>query len=241
MLNKNDHVPLKTQLEDLIRQHIESGNWTPDQQIPSENELSRDCGVSRMTVRGVIVKLALEGLLYTVPGKGTFVSQPKIISKPLAQMGIRGQLEEKGYELDTRLVSVKIVNADWYIAQKLSLEPKAPVWEIKRVRYIKDEPLSMHISYIPVQECPDLSEKDFATRQLCHIIEDDYKLPIISIDETIEIKKADEEECQFLNIPYLEPLLLVKELVYTNGDKPIELASVLFKGNKIKLQLSKPV
>lgn len=239
MLNRHDHVPLKTQLEELLRKKIEDEVWQPDQQIPSENELARECGISRMTVRGVIIKLVQEGLLYTVPGKGTFVAAPKILSKPLGQLGVRGRLEEKGYSLTTKLLDLSIINAGNSIAKPLGLVPRSPIWEIRRVRYINNEPLSLHISHIPVQECPDLDKKDLIDRQLCHILEDDYNLPILSIDETIEIRKAGAEEAESLSIPIGEPLLLVEERVFTTGERPIELASVLFKGDKIKLQLSK--
>ena len=61
--------------------------------IPSENELSKECGVSRMTVRNVITKLVQEGLLFRIPGKGTYVSEPKIIADTLSYAGIREQLE----------------------------------------------------------------------------------------------------------------------------------------------------
>ena len=97
-LNLDSPCPLYVQLEKILRKNIEKGIWKEDARIPSENELSREYGLSRMTVRSVLNKLAQEGLIYRVPGKGTFVSSNKIISKPLSQMGIRDQLEKMGYE-----------------------------------------------------------------------------------------------------------------------------------------------
>ena len=76
-------------MEDLVRKNLASGSWPPGYMIPSENELSREFGISRMTVRSVITKLVQEGLLFRIPGKGTYVSEQKIVAKSLSYAGIR--------------------------------------------------------------------------------------------------------------------------------------------------------
>ena len=73
-LNRSGPKPLYLQLEDILRAQIMEGVLKHHEAIPSENELSRIYDLSRMTVRGVITRLVSEGLLYRVPGKGTFVS-----------------------------------------------------------------------------------------------------------------------------------------------------------------------
>ena len=54
MLNRNNPEPLYAQLERILRQQIADGTWAPGTTIPSENELSRQYGVSRMTYGGTI-------------------------------------------------------------------------------------------------------------------------------------------------------------------------------------------
>lgn len=104
MLERNSPTPLYQQLEDILRVFISNGQWSPDHPIPSENELSKAYGLSRMTVRAVITNLVREGLLYRVQGKGTFVVPPKISTRSPAYLGIREQLEEQGYSTATKLV-----------------------------------------------------------------------------------------------------------------------------------------
>lgn len=239
MLNRNDHIPLKTQLEEIFRTNIEEGIWLPNQQILSENEFSRQFGISRMTVRNVIIKLVQEGLLYTVPGKGTYVGEPKLLSRPLWEMGLCGQLEEQGVATVTKVLSCSLLPAPDKIAQKLQLKQQTPIWEIKRVRFVRNKPLSLHIAYINQADFPGLADKDLVGRQLCHIIEEDYHFPIIRINETIEIKKADSFESEVLDIPYEEPLLLIDETVFTDDEKPIEVTTVCFKGDKIRFQINR--
>ena len=75
-LDKANAKPLHIQIEESILQKLESGDWAPGRLIPSENELSHIYGVSRTTVRNVITKLVQEGLLFRIPGKGTYVAEP---------------------------------------------------------------------------------------------------------------------------------------------------------------------
>ena len=95
-LNRQSPQPLHLQFEEILREQLENEEWAPHACIPSENELSRKYGISRMTVRAVLTRLVDAGLLYRVPGKGTFVAEPKIVSRPLSQMGITQQLEQMG-------------------------------------------------------------------------------------------------------------------------------------------------
>jgi GntR family transcriptional regulator len=65
------------QLANLLRAAIKSGRYPPGRRIPSVRALMRDTGMGGMTVQRAIHVLVEEGLLYTVPGRGTFVMEPK--------------------------------------------------------------------------------------------------------------------------------------------------------------------
>ncbi len=69
---KRDHrvVPLYYQVGHVIRQRITSGEYAPGAQIPSENELSREMGVSRVTVREALRELVREDMRVKVQGRG---------------------------------------------------------------------------------------------------------------------------------------------------------------------------
>src|SRR3954447_7985854 len=108
VLERESPVPLYAQLERILHARIASGQWAPGQRIPSENELNRLFGLSRMTVRGVLTKLVADGLLVRVPGKGTYVATPKINAVTPAYRGVREQLESQGYETSTRLLSLTL-------------------------------------------------------------------------------------------------------------------------------------
>jgi GntR family transcriptional regulator len=55
----------------IVRERIASGEYGP--QLPSQMKMAEDIGVSPKTMEKVIAMLKDEGLLVTVPGRGTFV------------------------------------------------------------------------------------------------------------------------------------------------------------------------
>ncbi|WHH59914.1 GntR family transcriptional regulator [Petroclostridium sp. X23] len=237
MLDRQSPKPLYAQLEDIVRQKIENEEWLPNHLIPSENEISKMYGVSRMTARGVITRLVHEGLLYRAQGKGTFVSVPKIVSKPLSQLGIREQLEQMGYQISTKLLNIDKGIPPARVSKELRLEKNTQVYVVERIRYIKEEPLSLHTSYIPVTFCANLEMKDMEGIQLCDILEKEYDLKIVKIVETLESSMATLEEAKMLSVKKGFPLLLLENIVYTTGELPFEYTKVLFRGDKIKLRL----
>jgi DNA-binding GntR family transcriptional regulator len=82
---KSGPVPRYYQLQEIIRERIRNGEWTPGSSIPSERELCERYGISRMTARQAISGLETEGLLYREQGKGTFVGQG-VIAQQLLQL-----------------------------------------------------------------------------------------------------------------------------------------------------------
>jgi GntR family transcriptional regulator len=69
-----DPTPLYTQLANILRDMIKSGDLQPRAPLPSESYLQQEQGVSRGTVRMAVAILRDEGLVVTIGGRGTFVS-----------------------------------------------------------------------------------------------------------------------------------------------------------------------
>jgi len=66
-------VPLYTQLANILRDMITSGELQPRSPLPSESYLQQEQGVSRGTVRAAVAVLRDEGVVVTIGGRGTFV------------------------------------------------------------------------------------------------------------------------------------------------------------------------
>ncbi|GAA2639901.1 GntR family transcriptional regulator [Streptomyces vastus] len=66
------------QLAGILRARIARGDWQPNRAISSETQLVQQYGLARTTVRRAIAVLVEEGLVFTVPQRGTYVApQPE--------------------------------------------------------------------------------------------------------------------------------------------------------------------
>ena len=236
-LDRNNATPLYAQLKKIIREKISSGEWSADSMIPSENELSRVYGVSRMTIRNVITQFVNEGILYRIQGKGTFVSSPKLEISGLHYTGIRSQLEEKGHSVTTRLLSCDVIRATEKLADRLQTAPGEELYKIRRIRATNGVNISYHESYIPVRLCPGLNEKPLEEKQLCSIISNDYLLTRARVEETLESYIADSEKAEFLNIYPGFPLILLEDRIFSSDDVLFEYTLVYFRGDKVKIRI----
>jgi DNA-binding GntR family transcriptional regulator len=67
-------VPLWRQIADILRGQIERKELTG--RVPSIKTLGQEHGVSHVTAEHALDALRQEGLIYTVTGKGSYVSRP---------------------------------------------------------------------------------------------------------------------------------------------------------------------
>ncbi|GEL95917.1 GntR family transcriptional regulator [Cellulomonas composti] len=236
VLERGSAVPLYVQLEAILHAKIVGGEWLPNQRIPSENELNRLYGLSRMTVRGVLTKLVNDGLLLRVPGKGTYVAPHKIDAVSPAYGGVREQLEGLGYSTTTQLVSCALEAPSSGVRAELRLGDGDEAWTIVRVRSVQDEPISLHRSHVPAALAPDLDRHDVVTGQLCVVLEESYGLPMRRVREHLEAHAVTTTEAKHLGMHRGEPALLLHDVISDGQGRPFEYSSIVFRGDKLRLR-----
>ena len=69
-------APAWRQVADYLRSRIRAGEWEPGHAIASETQVRQELGCARGTVRRAVAELRGEGLVVTVPGRGTYVADP---------------------------------------------------------------------------------------------------------------------------------------------------------------------
>lgn len=78
-MSEIDHhadTPVYQQIAEIIAARIRAGDLQPRRPIPSEAQLVQEFGVARDTARAAVAYLREQGLVYTVPRRGTYVSPP---------------------------------------------------------------------------------------------------------------------------------------------------------------------
>jgi GntR family transcriptional regulator len=76
-IDPSGRMAIYRQIAGQLREAIARGRLSPDERLPSVRELSRTLVVNPNTVARVYTELEREGLLYTQPGRGVYIAQPK--------------------------------------------------------------------------------------------------------------------------------------------------------------------
>ena len=75
MIDPHGPVPVYKQIAKIIAGRIERGELLPNRPVPSETQLQQEFGVARDTVRNAVAYLRDQGLVFTVPHRGTYVAE----------------------------------------------------------------------------------------------------------------------------------------------------------------------
>jgi len=229
--------PLYLQLKEILRGYILDGTYVPHSKLPSENELIKQYKVSRITVRQALRDLQKEGLIFSIQGKGSFVTKPKAVQDLTRLQGFGEAMSRHGLETYSKVVSIKRVPADKDVAAALNLEKGRDVFEFIRIRYLNRSPVSLDISYFDPAIGERLQKEDLVSRDIFEILENNFGLALESADLTIEATIADEEKSRLLKIEANSPLLRLERLTYSNGHVPVDFEYLYYIGDFYRYRL----
>jgi GntR family transcriptional regulator len=224
-------VPLYNQLKELLRTQILDGTYPPESRMPSESELGDIFQVSRITVRQALGDLQKEGLIFKIHGKGTFVAKPKAFQNVSTLKGLAESMAQLGYEVINQLHSVKFIKANSRIAERLQVHEGDTVTEIKRVRLINREPVSLEVSFLPNDIGEKLQKADLITRDIFLILENDLQLNLGHADLAVDAVLADSELTKALNVEEGSPIMRIERLTHTVDGKPIDFEFLYYRGD----------
>lgn len=230
-------IPLYSQIKELLRSRILDGTYPPHSQMPSENELVKIFSVSRITVRQALGDLQKEGLIFKIPGKGTFVSKPKAFQNVSTLQGLSESMRQMGYEVINQVRGLEFIAATPQVAERLKLQAGATICEIKRIRMINREPVSLEITYLPELLGKRLEKADLVSRDIFLIIENDCGIPLGHADLAIDAVLADEELKRLLNIEEGSPVMRIERLTHDAKGNPLDFEYLYYIGDAFQYRL----
>ena len=128
-------LPRYAQIKTYIKNQVESGQWKVGDRVPSENKLSQDFAVSRMTARRAVQELADEHLLIRSPGLGTFVAEPQAANALLEIDDFAQQFNHSNPQYSNRILSLEEVGAEKYMASVLGVNQGDPLFHSVMIHY----------------------------------------------------------------------------------------------------------
>ncbi|MDR6958504.1 GntR family transcriptional regulator [Pseudomonas brassicacearum] len=230
-------VPLHTQLRDVLRARILDGEYPQGSQMPSESELGALFSVSRITVRQALGDLQKEGLIFKIHGKGTFVAKAKTFQNVSTLQGLAESMAGHGFEVINRLHSFKFITADKQVAARLKIAEGQMVAQIKRVRLINREPISLEITYLPQALGERLEKADLVTRDIFLILENDCGLALGHADLAIDAVLADDDLSRALEVEPGSPIMRIERLTHDASGQPLDFEHLYYRGDAFQYRL----
>jgi len=230
-------VPLHTQIREALRRCILDGTYHEHAQLPSEAELTSAFDVSRITVRQALGHLQKEGLIFKIAGKGTYVSKPKAFQDVTQLQGFGEAMGRLGHETFSQVLGHRLVPAAPAVAERLSLAGGAPTLELRRLRYLNREPISIDVSYFPAALGERLLREDLASRDVFAIIENEIGIALGTAELSIDAALADEETAHLLGIAQGAPVLRIERLTRALDGRPLDFEYLCYRGDAMRYRL----
>ena len=224
--------PIYAKVKLAIQHKIASGQWLPNQRVPSEAELVQALGISRMTVNRALRELTAEGILTRQQGLGTFVAQKKAHSALFEVHNIAEEVAARGGVYHAEQLQLEKGRASVEEAMALGVRTGHPIFRSVLLHGENNLPIQIEERVVNASMAPDYDQQDF-TRITPYV----YLMQVAPMTEgehLVEAVLASELECQRLQINATEPCLQIRRRTWS-GEHIVTTARLLHPGSRFQL------
>ncbi|MHA6325199.1 GntR family transcriptional regulator [Roseivivax sp. CAU 1753] len=221
----------------LLRDDITSGAHSPGSLLPGEQRLTREYGVSRVTVRRALDALEADGLVARRAGSGTRVLGNGEAGAMAADVtSLIPQIVEMGRH-SARLLSFSYGSAPDTVARAMALGPEARVQTAVRVRLADERPFSHLTTHVPEDIARNYSEADLANTPLYQLLERSG-VAVETAHQTVSATLASPDVATALEVSTGSALLWLRRVVRDADGRGIEYLSALYRPDKFHLDMT---
>ena len=219
--------PAYQTLRDQLRGEIAAGHYRDGARLPTESELVARHSLSRQTVRRAFQDLVAEGVVYRVPGRGTYASEPG--GRYLRQLGSIEDLMSLSDDTTLEVLAGLRRRVDVDAASRLRLDDDVVYSVVFRRLHDGVAFVSTTVHLVPLAAQRVLSSSVLAdgavgTHTVIGLLEPHLTDPIIEAAQTITVAPADDLVADAVGCQPGHPMLRVDRLYSDTGGRPVELS-----------------
>lgn len=227
-------VPRYYEIEQALRARI--AELDADEPLPSDAQLCEEFGVSRMTARNAVQRLVQEGLVYRVPGRGTFVASASAHRQAGSLLSFTQEMRRQGRTPTSRLVERALLPPNEQEQLRLGLADDARVVRVRRVRLADDEPIAIETAVFVGDCAPAILTADLEHESLHTTLRNAGRVPTRGRG-TLGVESASEEDADLLQVRAGDPLLVERRLIVDQDGRPLELTESRYAGGRYLLDV----
>lgn len=235
VIDRKNALPLYVQLKEIIKSKIDQKEWEEGDPIPTEMELIDKYQVSRTTVRQALSDLVMEGALYKMQGRGTFVAEPKLEAVRPKLTGFMEDMQDEGHTVDSIILregweSVK--GEEWNV---FGLKEGGMLYKLDRLRRVNEKVIGIQETTLNMELYPelDLSTHDFSRESLYEVLKK-YSIPLGEAKETVEASYAGDVYGDIMNVPSETLILKLYRRTTLQSGELFEIGNMIFLADKYK-------
>lgn len=224
--------PLYLQVKRHILDNIGSGKWATSARVPSENEIVKSFGVSRMTANRALRELRDEGVLVRIAGVGSFVADRHARAHPLEIRSIAEEIRDRGHVHRAEIISLERIRAVGTLAEDFGIAPRSELFRSVIVHFENDHPLQLEERCVLPALAPDYLTVDFSRTTPY-----DYLVKVAPLQEAEHLLRAvmpDESTRKLLAMKRDEPCLLMIRRTWTAG-RIASVARLYYPGSRYEM------
>ena len=232
-VDRKSPIPLYFQLKQILHRGILQGVYQKAQQLPSERELQNIYGLSRMTIRRALSELVNDGFLIRQPGRGSFVTRPRLQDRVGRLTSFSEDMQLRGLDSHSKILAVRLVT-DEDVAFQMGINAGEELVKLERVRLVEGEPMALQTAFLRHRYCPGLTDAALLGGSLYETLEERYGLYIARAEQTWEARPAKAREAELLQIEQGLPVLRLERLTFLADGAPVEYVRSTYRGDRYR-------
>ncbi|EMD2714355.1 GntR family transcriptional regulator [Enterobacter roggenkampii] len=228
--------PMYRQIADALREKISAGELKPADALPTESSLQEAFNVSRVTVRQALKLLTEEQIVESIQGSGTYVKEERVNYDIYQLTGFYEKLADRNVDTHSEVSIFEVLKADAKLAEKLNLSHDDKVWHVKRVRFIKQKPVNLEETWMPLALFPDLTWEVMENSKY-HYVEQIKKLVIDRSEQELVPIMPSEEAIAALSLDPAKPILEKVSRGFLKDGRVFEYSRNVFNTDDYKFTL----
>lgn len=237
MNKKKKNVPKYIYIKDDLINRINDSEYNEGDFLPTEESLSELYGVSRITIRKALDELTKYGYIKKNRGSGSIVINKKGQIKSPYLKSFTEEMEEKHKEIETKVMSFKIIKASEEISKLIDVAVDSQVYLIERLRIASGIPMIFVRSYMEVEKNKDLTLQDLERSKFEYAKKKGYDIDC-SI-QNIDAISANDFIAKVLNIEPGTPLIKSRNLIWLKDNTIFDYSEVYMNPQEYQLVVVK--
>jgi GntR family transcriptional regulator len=233
-MTEMSHQPQYRQIEGALRERIST--LRPGERVPSDAELCVEFGVSRMTARHAMQRLAQDGLIRREPGRGTFVARPPAHRRSNRLMTFSQEMTRAGRVPSSRVLMRVIRPSSTAEAASLGIPTRQPVVHLRRLRLADGEPVALESTVLIGAVAEAVMTADLASGSL-HETLGRAGFVLRRGTSTISAAAATGQDARLLELRTGDPLLVERRVIADDQGRRVEATESRYPADRYGLDV----